>query len=268
MNRPRLIQLRLCLLFAAAALLAWPSASSADHDLRGLHWARTSNPFTVKLGSNVLPEWDNALRIASEDWSQSKVLDTVIVPGQSRPQNCKKKFTPGRVEVCSGKYGFTWWLAMAQWVADGEHIVAANVIMNDHFFVHRRSILNPEIHRQQMMCHELGHTLGLGHRDEDFSNEPLGTCMDYSDDVAPNQHPDKHDYDQLELLYNHTDSFTTLDTSPVELSSELARDDFLQPASWGQLVGIHLGGAEAVYVRDLSGGQKLVTYALWAPPDF
>ena len=35
------------------ALVAFPSAASANHSWGGYHWARTSNPFAIKLGDNV-----------------------------------------------------------------------------------------------------------------------------------------------------------------------------------------------------------------------
>lgn len=31
-------------------------------------------------------------------------------------------------------------------------------------------------------CQEVGHTFGLDHRDENFDNGNLGTCMDYTND--------------------------------------------------------------------------------------
>src|SRR6266540_1791449 len=53
----------------------------ANHSWGGYHWARTSNPFTVKLGDNVSSTWDSALSTASSDWSKSTVLDTTVVAG-------------------------------------------------------------------------------------------------------------------------------------------------------------------------------------------
>ena len=66
----------------AVAGLAVPA--SATHSWGGYHWARTSNPFTLKLGDNVSSTWDPFLATTSTDWSQSAVLDTVIAPGGSR----------------------------------------------------------------------------------------------------------------------------------------------------------------------------------------
>jgi hypothetical protein len=50
-------------------------------------------------------------------------------------------------------------------------------------------------------CQEVGHTLGLAHQDENFNNANLGTYMDYKNNQSTNQHPSKHDYDQLLHLF-------------------------------------------------------------------
>ncbi|TFD09386.1 hypothetical protein E3T29_04385 [Cryobacterium sp. TMT1-66-1] len=50
------------------------TAASANHSWGGYHWARTSNPFTLKLGDNVTSAWDSYLATTSSDWTQSHVL--------------------------------------------------------------------------------------------------------------------------------------------------------------------------------------------------
>ena len=61
-------------------------AATANHSWGNYHWARTSNPFTLKLGDNVSSAWDSSLATTSSDWSQSTVLDTTIVAGGSSEQ--------------------------------------------------------------------------------------------------------------------------------------------------------------------------------------
>src|SRR5438477_8771723 len=58
--------------------VAVPVTLLAHHSWGGYHWARTSNPFTVKLGDNVSGAWDSMLQQASSDWSQSTVLDSSV----------------------------------------------------------------------------------------------------------------------------------------------------------------------------------------------
>jgi hypothetical protein len=52
-------------------MIAFPFASFGSHSWGGYHWARTANPFTLKLGDNVSSGWDTYLAMASIDWSQS-----------------------------------------------------------------------------------------------------------------------------------------------------------------------------------------------------
>ena len=76
-SRKRLLLASL-VIFAFVALTA---VTSANHSWNGFHWARQSNPFTVQLGDNVSGAWDSVLGTTASDWSQSTVLNTVIVPG-------------------------------------------------------------------------------------------------------------------------------------------------------------------------------------------
>jgi hypothetical protein len=46
-----------------------------------------------------------------------------------------------------------------------------------------------------------GHALGLAHTDESFDNKDLGNCLDYTDNMDANKHPDQGLYDTLLDLY-------------------------------------------------------------------
>ena len=54
-------------LAALLALVAFSSAAQAHHSWHKYHWARTSNPFTLKLGDNVSSAWDTYLKTTSAD---------------------------------------------------------------------------------------------------------------------------------------------------------------------------------------------------------
>src|SRR5262245_28162208 len=80
---------------AVCVALALATVAFANHSWNGYHWARTANPFTLKLGDNVSSTWDPILATTSYDWSLTpSVLVTTIVAGQSRG-NCRP--TAGRV---------------------------------------------------------------------------------------------------------------------------------------------------------------------------
>src|SRR6185503_20298294 len=95
---------RFVVIFVLIAMLAaFPFSASANHSWNGYHWARTSNPFTLKVGDNVGTAWDSVLNTTISDWSQSTVLNLTKVAGGAKPRNCRP--TSGRVEVCNATYG-------------------------------------------------------------------------------------------------------------------------------------------------------------------
>ncbi|MBI5645110.1 hypothetical protein HY970_03360 [Candidatus Kaiserbacteria bacterium] len=240
--------------------------AEASHSWGGYHWARSSNPFTLKLGDNVSTVWKNSLNIASADWSLSNILGTNIVPGMSNSRNCKP--ASGRVEVCSSAYGNTGWLGVAQIWVSGSHITQGTVKVNDTYF--KTPTYNTPAWRQFVMCQEIGHTFGLDHQDEDFSNPNLGTCMDYTNDparddgVGTNLHPNQHDQDQLALIYAHFDAATTIRSSAKGNAAEIDAEDVSTPDQWGREVRKSKDGRSSLLERDLGKGKKVFTFVIWA----
>jgi hypothetical protein len=237
--------------------------SSAQHAWGNYHWARQSNPFTVELGDNVSTGWDDHLGTASSDWTKSTVLDTAVAAGGTRPRTCKR--TTGRVEVCNARYGFNGWLGVATIWVTGGHITAGTVKLNDSYF--GGATYNTPAWKQMVMCQEIGHTFGLDHQDENFNNGNLGSCMDYTSDPRTNQHPNQHDYVQLETIYSHLDGTTTVGDAPATgrlppQASDAAEE--ADPPAWGQLIRRSSDGRLEVYELDLGGGQKTRTYVIRA----
>lgn len=259
-------KLRFFLLLVGVILISAFLASvvQADHSWGGYHWARTSNPFTLKLGDNLSSNWDPYLGITSSDWSVSSVLDTTIVSGGTAARRCRP--TSGRVEVCNYKYGNNGWLGLAQIWVSGSHITQGVTKVNDTYF--NRVQYNTPAWKNLVMCQEVGHTLGLDHQDEDFNNSPLGTCMDYTSDPVPNQHPNQHDYDELAAIYEHLDGFTTLRSGiqklPLGLSIPrgMLNIDFENRSEWGK--ELRNNKRVALYERDFGGGHKLFTFIILA----
>lgn len=240
----------------------------ANHSWGTYHWARTSNPFTLQVGDNVSATWDPYLDEAIIDWTASSVLDLTEVPGASNPRNCRP--TAGRIEVCSSSYGNNGWLGIAQIWVSGSHITQATTRVNDYYFNQAR--YNTPAWRRLVMCQEIGHDFGLDHQDETFDNANLGSCMDYTNDPdggpggavdndPSNEHPNAHDYEQLETIYlSHTDSTNSFRQSVTRgaAPSQLDRGQF------GQLVRSTNGGRTELYVLDLGNGQRVFTHVIWA----
>lgn len=237
----------------------FPSSASASHSWGGYHWARTINPFTLKLGDNLTSNWKPYLSTASTDWSVSSVLDTKVVPGQAKG-NCRP--TSGRDEVCNKAYGANGWLGLAQIWVSGAHIYQGVVKINDTYF--NTATYNTPAWKRMVICQEVGHTFGLDHQDEIFNNPNLGTCMDYTNNPSgplSNEHPNQHDFDELAFIYSHWDNFTTLDQKVAKAA--LGSDaDLDEPTKWGRKVKDN--GKVALFERGLGGDHKVTTFVIWA----
>jgi hypothetical protein len=236
----------------------------AEHSWGNYHWARQSNSFNLKLGDNVSAVWEPILSTSRNDWNRSQVLDTTIVQGQANPKNCRP--TSGRVEVCNATYGNNGWLGIAQIWASGSHITQAVVKLNDTYF--NTPKYNTTAWRNLVSCQEIGHTFGLDHQDENFSNPNLGTCMDYTNDPAGltqglnNEHPNSHDYQQLETIYGHTDGSTTIgQTAAPAAMNDIELDG---PGQWGKTVRGSRAQGKTTHVLDFGNGHKVFTFVIWA----
>ena len=253
------------------ALVAFSPAAQANHSWGKYHWARTSNPFTLKLADNVSSTWDPYLRTTSSEWSVSSVLNTTLVPGTRNPTTCTP--TSGRVEVCNAAYGTNGWLGVAQIWISRRHIVQGATKVNDTYF--NRAKYNTDAWRNLVMCQEVGHTFGLDHQDENHTNTNLGTCMDYTNDPSgkagtngtlSNEHPNQHDYDQLATIYTHLDNKTTVSsTSAASTMPPAANQGNLNSrAEWGRKIHESPNGQLELYERDFGGGKKMFTFVIRA----
>jgi hypothetical protein len=243
------------------AVLIFSSPTSADHSWGGYHWARTANPFTLQIGDNVSAAWDSVLNTTIADWSASSVLNMVKVAGGANPKNCRP--TAGRVEVCNSTYGNNGWLGIAQIWASGGHITQGVTKLNDTYF--NTAKYNTTEWRNLVSCQEVGHDIGLDHQDENFNNANLNTCMDYTNNPATNQHPNNHDYDQLESIYAHVDSTTTVGALlPASAPGAFTDLDPEGPGQWGRLVRSSRDGRSQTFDLDLGNGHRIITHVLWA----
>lgn len=249
---------RMAALIAAAILAATAAISgtpaTATHSWGGYHWARTANPFTLKIGDNVSSTWDAYFNTANSQWTQSTLLDFAATTGGTSGKLCKA--TVGRVEVCNAAYGRTGWLGLASIsITGGTHITQGTVKVNDTYFA-MAQYDNPA-ERAHVMCQEIGHTLGLGHTSEDGTSQQ--TCMDYSQD--PNSTaPNAHDYAELGSIYSHLDSTTTVGFNTGASSAQVGNDR----ATWGREVDRSANGDHSTFVRKQPDGTLIVTDVIWA----
>jgi hypothetical protein len=237
------------------AASAFGSIAYANHSWGGYHWARTANPFTLTLGDNLSASWDPYLTTSVSDWSSSTVLDLRVV-SSTKGKTCKP--TLGRVEVCNGTYGRNGWLGIASVWANGLHITQGTVKMNDTYF--NTAAYNAPAWKNLVLCQEIGHTFGLDHQDEIFTNANLGTCMDYTNNPSTNQHPNQHDFDMLDTLYAHLDTTTSV-SAAVAAKTNFNSEDRKE---WGREIRRSKDGRTSLHERDFGKGNKVFTFVAWA----
>ena len=247
---------KLVAIAALALLVALPGVASANHSWNGYHWARTANPFTMKVFDSTTPDWDDNRNIAISDWDSSSVMN-VVSEGADDSSRARKRCAAitGKVRVCNATYGYNGWLGLAQIWASGSHITQGTAKMNDSYLA---SSSYTETNRQQVMCQEIGHDWGLDH--QDVSGADLNTCMDYSN-ALDNPHPNQHDYDELVTIYNHLDSTTTI---AAALPSAAGSGVGSWNAEFGFMVSRSSDGRTSTFVRDLGAGQRIITHVIWA----
>jgi hypothetical protein len=246
----------LVVLSVVALAGAFASTAAANHSWGGYHWARTANPFTLKVGDNVTATWDAYLNEAVSDWNPSTVLNLTKVTGNAR-KNCRP--TSGRIEVCNASYGNNGWLGIAQIWASGTHITQGVAKMNDTYF--NTAQYNTPPWRRLVMCQEVAHDFGLAHQDENFNNANLGSCMDYTSDPdggaggasssdPSNEHPNSHDFQQLQSIYSHVDASTTI--GAADLTGAPLRVERVDTIS------------DSTITEHYGNGLKKVTHVTWA----
>jgi hypothetical protein len=273
---------------ASLGVLLASSPADATHSWGGYHWATTSQPFKVKFGDNVDSNWQayveaavglNQSNSTSGYWqlpsytaggqTVNNPVRTRLVTGSASPRTCKP--TSGMVQVCNARYGYNGWLGVAQIWISGLHITQGTVKLNDSYY--NLSTYNTPDWRAIVACQEIGHTFGLDHQDEDQTNADLPdangtqTCMDYTSTPQGNGQPNFHDYEELGIIYNHNDGFTTLAALPVASPSAAASvaGGGDTPAEWGRAVAFTSDGRPRVFEKAVAPGKRIITFVFWGP---
>lgn len=274
------MKLRSKLLVAASAATLFASPAAANHSWGNYHWSRSSNPLQLTIEKQLTSNWDSYFDIAVSDWNSSDVL--ALTGASSNAGVSPKQCNPlsGKVLVCNDTYGFRGWLGVATIWANGDHITQATTKLNDSYF--NSGTYNTPAWRQMVTCQEIGHDFGLDHQDENFDNANLGTCMDYTNDPSTNQHPNQHDYDQLDTIYQHTDGSsggggTCNPRSPKCNSGQTDAFTFrevgkpapsaspVSSAEWGRAIGFDGAGRPDTFLLDLGNGRAKLTHVFWVP---
>jgi hypothetical protein len=249
------------------------SPALADHSWGGYHWNKTGAKVQLDVLKATTSQWDTSVNGAIVDWNQSSVIALNLVPASG--VNAKKcSPVAGKMLVCNAPYGQRGWLGIASiWLANG-HISQATTKLNDTYF--NQAQYNTPAWRALVACQEIAHDFGLDHQDEGFGAPNLGSCMDYTNDPdgggaygPSNEHPNAHDYEELEIIYNHVHAAQTnfavreigKAAAPGLISEAPAGDS---PAEWGRAIHRDGQGRPDVFAKDIAPGRKMLTHVFWA----
>lgn len=276
MNR-RIARAALVGLVCVAAAMLLAVGAHAGHSWGDYHWARTTDSFDLIVINSTTNDWDGYVGVSIADWSDSTKMNMVedVNGGTSKKTRRQCRGGDGTVRICNLAYGNTGWLGIAGISIDSSnHIITGYTKLNDTYF--SQSYYNNDQWKQSVTCQELGHDIGLDHQDEDFNNQSLFSCMDYQD--PPYEYPNAHDYEQLETIYGHTDSYDSYATdgggdggggggNGCNAPPGKGCNKGVEPGHNGDIGwGISLGrrGQVETFIRIDPDGTRHLTFVTWA----
>jgi hypothetical protein len=188
-----------------------------------------NNGLTLVILNAMDDSWDKELRVAVDNWEAGVPVDPLSLSIQNVAYDFDCTAVEGKLKVCNGNYGATRWRGINEVILNRRTntIISSAAKMNEYYLPNGGRAEQ----RLYTLCHEIGHGFGLPHWDEDFYNEDLGNCMDYTSKPQNNMLPDASNFLYLGELYgNGTITSSSVATTTVsEDSSSVAQQDEAQP---------------------------------------
>jgi hypothetical protein len=227
-------------LFALAAGAPVGATTLPAQSWNGYHWAHTGN-LAIMVGNNTSSKWAPYLASAEAAWSTDKYVDFVATPGMTNASTCAGMY--GTIQVCSGNYGSTGWSGWTTVWTAGTSIYQATIKLNDYYFTQAKYD-NPA-YFAQVICQELGNSLGLNDSDRSYTNTNVGSCMDYTNDPSgtkgtngtlANIAPSATDFSHLNTIYSALDKTQLVFTQP-QTGGNAQAASVPEPGSWMLMLG-------------------------------
>lgn len=245
------------LMLALPAIALVATAAEARHQWGKYEWAYDgTNPVSAPVVDNTSGDWPYRVALATSDWNVSSRIESALMQGNN--SNCD--FVTGTIQVCNGSYGDTGWLGIASISINGNEIIAGTTKLNDTYFTQPN--YNTESWKQLVTCQEIGHDYGLAHQNENFLTDRTTSCMEYTSWPQDNEHPDQHDYDQLESMYSSGGGTGGGGKGGGKGKPAMLPQLGNTPSSWGQPVDFLPNGKPFVFERNM-GSYRVVTHVTW-----
>jgi len=124
----------------------------------------------LELVNALESQWEDIFLTVVSEWDNGNPKTLQLTTSkESHDPECEP--IDNKSKVCNSNYGDTQWRGINQVLIQNGYIVATTSKMNE-FYLEKSS----EAQRRYTMCHEVGHSFGLPHTDEDFFNADLGNC--------------------------------------------------------------------------------------------
>jgi len=162
--------------------------------------------------------WEAELRTAVNNWEAGVPVDPLSLQIERTSYDYACSAVDGKLKICNGDYGATRWRGINEVVLNKRTntIVSSAARMNEYYLPNGGKAEQ----RLYTLCHELGHGFGLPHWDEDFYNEDLGNCMDYTSRPQNNMQPDAANFLYLGELYGNGTVTAALNSQVVAQQQE------------------------------------------------
>ena len=182
------------------------AGSSVDSGGNGTVYRWRSNNGKGGLKLEILnaldDDWQPFFAQAVSDW-ESGTPDALSLSTTQVSVESACSQVEGKMKVCNGNYGDTGWRGINELILTSTKKIVSSVAKMNTFYLDRRASNDD---KQYTMCHEIGHGFGLPHTDENFMNNALGNCLDYSNNPSPNLKPGQINFDKLVKVYGEVGS--------------------------------------------------------------
>lgn len=140
-------------------------------------WPVEGPGLSLTLLNAMEDKWDNLVEVAVQNWDEGYPIDSLTLSVTPIAYEATCEAVVRAIKLCNADYGATQWRGLndISFNARTKEIVKSSAKMNEFYLAQET-----DEQRLYTLCHEIGHGFGLPHWDENFQNQDLGNCMDYT----------------------------------------------------------------------------------------